>query len=108
MTLDNTGDAIAYPVWTVFGPGDTFKAISPTGETLFWNASLSAGQRLTIDTRSGTVVDGTGTNRYASLAPAPRFWSLPPGTLTCTASLLNTTTASKIVCSWQARKWLVI
>lgn len=108
MTLENTGDATAYPVWTVFGPGDHFTAISPSGETLSWTGTLTSGQKLTIDTRYGTVVDDSGANRYANLAAAPRFWSLPPGTTTCTASLLNTTTSSKIVCSWQARKWMVI
>ncbi|QDP44222.1 minor tail protein [Streptomyces phage Celia] len=108
MTLDNTGDATAYPVWTVFGPGDTFTAVSPSGETLVWEGELEDGEKLTIDSRYGTVIDGTGANRYAELAPAPRFWSLPPGQTTCTASLLNITASSKIVCSWQARKWMVI
>ncbi|MGC4928082.1 phage tail family protein [Streptomyces sp. DT117] len=108
IELDNTGDVRAYPTWEVYGPGDNFKAISPTGETLHWQGSLTANQRLIIDTQAGTVVDGTGANRYSLLAAAPRFWTLPAGVSTATASLLNTTPASKIVCTWRPRKWMVI
>lgn len=108
ITLTNDGDADAFPVWTVYGPGDTFKAVSPSGQTLQWNGSLLAGQSLTIDTRTGTVVDNTGANRYPNLAPAPRFWSIPPGTTTAQCSLLNVTSASTITCTYQARRWLVV
>jgi hypothetical protein len=108
ITLSNTGDAPAYPVWEVTGPGDTFVATSPTGETLRWNGTLTAGQKLIVDTRKGTVVDGTGANRYDLLATAPRFWTVQPGTSTAVASLLNTTTTSRITCSWYPRKWMVV
>ncbi|MGW5130886.1 phage distal tail protein [Streptomyces sp. NPDC004135] len=108
ITLTNTGDASAYPVWEVTGPGDTFVATSPTGETLRWTGTLTAGQKLIVDTRKGTVVDGTGANRYDLLDTAPRFWTVQPGTSTAVASLLNTTTASRITCSWYPRKWMVV
>lgn len=109
ITLENTGDATAYPVWEITGPGTTFEAVSPaTGETLKWEGSLAAGEKLILDTRYGTVVDGTGANRYSDMAIAPRFWTVPPGTTTAICSLLDVTTASRIVCSWRARKWLVI
>ncbi|MFI6205905.1 phage distal tail protein [Streptomyces sp. NPDC051041] len=108
VELANEGDVPAFPVWEVTGPGDNFKAISPTGKTLHWTGTLAAGQKLIVDMGAGTVKDGTGANRYALLAPAPHFWSVAPGTSTVTASLLNTTTASKIVCSWRPRKWVVI
>ncbi|AKY03702.1 hypothetical protein AVT26_gp20 [Streptomyces phage Lannister] len=108
IQLENTGDAVAYPVWEIFGPGNNFKAVSPSGETLHWTGSLTAGQRLIVDTRRGTVVDSTGANRYSELATAPRFWAIDPGISTAEASLLDVTNASKIVCSWRARKWMVI
>jgi hypothetical protein len=108
VQLSNEGDVNAYPVWEVTGPGDNFKAISPTGKTLHWTGALTAGQKLIVDMGAGTVKDGTGANRYASLATAPQFWSVVPGVSTATASLLNTTSASKIVCSWRPRKWVVI
>lgn len=108
ITLENTGDALAYPVWTVVGPGDNFLATSPTGQRLKWEGSLDQGEILTIDTRKGTVVDQSGANRYTELDVAPRFWSIEPGVSTAEASLLNVTGSSKIVCTWQPRKWMVI
>ncbi|MGW3336213.1 phage distal tail protein [Streptomyces sp. NPDC001009] len=108
VQLSNEGDVPAFPVWEVTGPGDSFKAISPTGETLQWSGTLAAGEKLIVDMGAGTVKDGTGTNRYSLLNTAPRFWSLPAGSSTVTASLLNTTTASKVVCSWRPRKWVVV
>ncbi|WJN63034.1 Dit-like tail protein [Streptomyces phage phiScoe3] len=108
ISLENTGDVAAYPVWTIYGPGDNFKAISPTGETFYWKGSLAAGEKLIVDARYGTVVDGTGANRYDKVDVAPRFWAIEPGISTCTASLLNTTSASKITVQWKPRKWMVI
>ncbi|MEU5902158.1 phage tail domain-containing protein [Streptomyces venezuelae] len=108
MTLTNNGDADVYPVWEVYGPGRDLTVKSPTGETLRWTGSLTASERLIIDTRNGSVTDAKGANRYAQLAPAPRFWTIPPGVSTADVTLIDTTAASKIVCSWRARRWMVI
>ncbi|MFH8414353.1 phage distal tail protein [Streptomyces collinus] len=108
INLYNAGDVAAYPVWEVRGPGDQFTATSPKGEVLKWNGTLAAGEKLIIDTQRGTVLDGTGANRYDLLDTAPRFWSVEPGESTAGASLLNTTSASQITCSWYPRKWMVI
>ncbi|GIF02232.1 phage tail family protein [Paractinoplanes rishiriensis] len=109
MRLDNgASTAPAYPVWTVHGPGTTFTAVSPAGQRLRWTGTLSAGEILTLDARTGTVVDSSGVNRYAELAAAPRFWPIPPGVSTAEVSLENTTTASSITCSWQPRRRVVI
>jgi hypothetical protein len=108
IDLSNSGDAAAYPVWEVRGPGDHFTATSPAGETLKWNGTLAVGQKLIVDTRRGTVTDETGANRYDLLDTAPRFWTVQPGDSTAVASLLNTTSASQITCSWYPRKWMVI
>ncbi|MEU8327306.1 phage tail family protein [Micromonospora sp. NPDC048839] len=109
MALENElGDADAYPLWTVTGPGRDFRAISRSGESFHWTGVLAAGERLVIDTRSGTVRDGNGVNRYADLAAAPRLWRIPPGITEATASLDSTTTSSSITCTWRPRKWMVI
>ncbi|MFE3578129.1 phage tail family protein [Streptomyces vinaceus] len=108
ITLENTGDAVAYPVWEIHGPGHAFQAVSPDKETITWNGTLAAGEVLTLDARTGTVVDQTGANRYADLGPAPRFWSIRPGLSTATVQLLGVTADSKVICSWRARKWMVI
>jgi len=108
VVLDNTGTTGAYPVWTVQGPGNNFQAISPSGETLVWTGTLQTGETLTFDFKRGTVVDQTGANRYAELAPAPRFWQIPPGAGTCTASMDNTTVDTTITLTWNPRAWVVI
>jgi hypothetical protein len=108
ITMENTGDADAYPVWTITGPGSNLVCTSATGESFAWNGTLTAGQTLTIDTRAASVVDGTGTNRYADLGPAPQLWRIPPGTTTASVILTGSTAASKIAAEWRPRKWAVI
>ncbi|MFI5840543.1 phage distal tail protein [Catenuloplanes sp. NPDC051500] len=106
--LVNPGSAPSPPIWTVTGPGTNFTATSPTGETLRWTGTLTAGQVLTVDASRASVVDQSGANRYANLAPAPRFWHIPRGTSDAVASMDNTTTASSITCTWRARKRVII
>ncbi|WDS51735.1 minor tail protein [Streptomyces phage Triumph] len=108
MQLNNSGDAEAYPIWEVTGPGTNFEATSAGGERLAWSGTLGVDDRLIIDTRKGTVVDQTGANRYAELEAAPRFWTVKPGLSTATAQLEEIGTASKITCTWRPRKWMVI
>ncbi|MET9861957.1 phage tail family protein [Streptomyces smyrnaeus] len=108
ITLENPGEAPAYPLWEVYGPGRDFKAVSQSGETLLWEGALLAGEKLIVDTRKGTVVDASGANQYGLLAPAPRFWTIPPGTTSAEATLIDVTPASRIVCTWRARKWMVV
>lgn len=105
---NDVASAPSYPVWTVLGPGTNFVAKSAAGQQLRWTGTLAAGDRLILDARTGTVVDGAGANRYGSLAAAPKFWAVPPGTSVATASLEATTTASSITCTWQPRKRVVI
>lgn len=108
ITIENTGDAEAFPVWTVTGPGNNLEIRLPNGTGFKWLGTLSVGQTLTIDVRSGTILDQSGANRYAQLDTAPRFFRLPPGVTVATASMLDTTTASSITCSWRPRRWMVI
>ncbi|WP_432006302.1 phage tail family protein [Streptomyces parvus] len=108
IQLDNRGTADAYPIWEITGPGTRFLAVSPDGERLAWSGTLAADQRLIIDTRKGTVVDQDGVNRYDQLEEAPRLWTVKPGLSTATAQLEDISAASKITCSWQPRKWMVI
>lgn len=108
VTLTNTGTTGAYPMFTLQGPGSNFQAISPLGEKLIWSGTLTASDTLTFDFKRGTVTDQTGANRYSELAPAPRFWQIPPGTTTAIASMDNTTTATTMTLSWRPRSWVVI
>lgn len=88
--VTNPGDAPAYPIWTLHGPGDHFRAVSAAGEVLAWDGTLTPNDVVTIDTKTGTVRDSTGANRYGDVAPAPRFWVIEPGSSTVAVSLENT------------------
>lgn len=109
IRIDNSaGDADAFPVWYVNGPGNTFRAVSPSGEVFQWNGTLAANGTLTIDSRTGEVKDGAGVNRYSEMAPAPRFWAVPPGTVNVTASIEAPGPTTRIACHWRPRKWAVL
>ncbi|WP_405057045.1 phage tail family protein [Kribbella sp. NBC_01505] len=92
VIFENRGDAPAYPLWEITGPGANFKAVSPLGEILQWNGTLLAGQKLFIDTLTGRVWDSTGANRFTNLGTAPRMWTVPPGI--STANVTITTAAA--------------
>lgn len=108
ILFENPGDAPAYPVWTITGPGSNLVATSASGESFTWMGSLTAGQWLTIDTRTASVRDHTGVSRYAQLGPAPKLWRVPPGITTANVALNDTTAASRIAVEWQARRWTVV
>ncbi|MGW1040045.1 phage tail family protein [Streptomyces sp. NPDC002547] len=108
IQLDNSGNADAYPIWEVIGPGTNFLAVSPAKERLSWTGTIAAGQRLIFDTSKGTVVDQSGASRYSELGSAPRFWTVKPGLSTATAQLEGISSSSKITCTWRPRKWMVV
>lgn len=105
--VTNPGSATAYLVWTITGPGSGFVATGPNGEVFTWTGTLAAGESLTIDTKAGTVVDGTGANRYDLVGAAPRFWVLPPGDSTISVTMAGASATSRIQAFWQPRSWLV-
>ncbi|UZJ23718.1 phage tail family protein [Rhodococcus antarcticus] len=108
VTFENPGDAPAYPLWAVHGPGNSFEAISPSGDRLAWMGTVAVGESVFFDTRRGTVYDQLGVNRYSGLMPAPRFWSVPPGTTTASVALLDTNAESQVVVTWRPRRWMVV
>ncbi|MGM7422786.1 hypothetical protein [Cellulosimicrobium sp. CpK407] len=105
--VENPGDATAYPAWEVTGPGRDFEAVSALGERLRWEGVLAPGEVVTLDTMTGTVLDDTGANRYGELAPAPRFWTVEPGTSRVSVTLADAEPGSRIICRWQPRRWLM-
>lgn len=78
VTVLNAGDVAAFPIWQITGPV-TGLSIS-NGQDSFGISSMFAGEVITINTESGTVIDGNGENAYARLGVAPKLFSLKPGT----------------------------
>jgi hypothetical protein len=71
IQINNDGDAPAWPVWTIAGPGTGITITNQTtGAVLSMpSLTLSSGQTLTIDTRPGrkSVTRNDGTNLYGSV-----------------------------------------
>lgn len=104
----NSGDVPAFPTWRVWGPYTRFTLTSEDGKVLDWVGAKTNGQYVLVDTEFGTVVDNTGANAYANLAPAPRFWTIPAGDSVASIVLDNPTNGqSKIEVFWRPRKWVM-
>lgn len=109
----NPGDADAYPVWTITGPGTPTITNSDTGQSYAFTSAIPAGTVVTVDCRpvelapaTGlTAVDGSGTDWWPLLADYPDFWPLPPGTSDISLSMPGSTAASSVALS-AASRWL--
>jgi hypothetical protein len=104
LDLFNPGDADAYGVWMLTGPGGPFTIKSLTDDVSFtFAATLQDGEAVAVDTDSKTVVDATGANRYADLGPAPRLWAIPPGRSKAQVSAENSNGASAVDLAFRPR-----
>lgn len=108
ITMVNEGDAKALPVTTLYGPALTGSFVSG-GKSYTWAGNLLVGQVRIFDHRLGTLVDGAGVNKYNELGPAPKFWPVPAGSSQASVVVTGDTPGTtKVVISYQPRKWLVI
>jgi hypothetical protein len=80
--IDNSvSDVVAWPVWTVTGPGSNlFLRNLTTSMTLSLPVTLLGGETVTIDTRPGrkTVTKQDGTSLFGQLGSPPQLWPLLP------------------------------
>lgn len=108
VTVTNDGDVIAWPVWTVTGPGSSLILRNLTsGELLSLPTTLAAGETVTIDTRPGhkTVTLQDGSNLFGSLSSDSTLWSLAVGVNAVRIEISATTPASLVALNWR-RRWL--
>jgi hypothetical protein len=111
--ITNPGDADAYPVWTITGPGTPTITNTDTGESYQFTQAIPSGTVVTVDCRpvelapaTGlTATDGSGTDWWPFLANYPDFWSLPPGPANIDLAMTGATAASSIALS-AASRWL--
>ncbi|MCO6011408.1 phage tail family protein [Actinoallomurus purpureus] len=95
-TIENPGDAIAWPNWVVTGPASLLTAtLTTTGEsfqlnpnaTAIGHGNLLAGEQVTISTDPPQVRFGS-TNWIGALNwPGAVLWGIPPGTVDVTFQL---------------------
>lgn len=103
-TITNPGDADAYGVWTIVGPGTPSIGRTDTGEVFAFSEAIPAGRTVTVDCRpvelaptTGlTVVDDTGEDWWDRLVDFPDFWTLPPGKTHLDLSMTGANADSRI------------
>lgn len=103
--IENTGDVDAYPVWTLNGPA-TSLTLTLGSSVFHTTTALTLGQSLTLDTdpRSQTILDGTGTNRWADVDDTDfDLWALPPGINAVTVAVGGGGTGTQLSVSYQPR-----
>lgn len=78
----NDGDDVAYPRWTVQGPGGPVRLVnSASGELIEVDTVLTAGQQLHVDTRPDfKTVTGPAGNLWPDVTDESTLWPIVRGT----------------------------
>lgn len=90
VPVNNPGDVESEISWRLTGPGSPTQ-VSVNGEGFTYSTALVAGDIVTIDGKTKSVVNQAGTNVYAGLAAAPKFPSMQPGDNTVFVSMVGAT-----------------
>lgn len=79
--IDNPGDVVAWPTWTIVGPASQIEATnSTTGDAFTLTTAIDTGEVVTITTERPTVRDNAGANIVSALNwPSAVLWGLLPG-----------------------------
>jgi len=106
-TIDNEGDANAWPVVVVTGPGlDITVANNTTGQAWQILGSMAAGSEVIADHRPGhKSIKRNGVSVYGELTDGSALWPLVPGVNEIQISFGASTSASTVLFSWR-NKWL--
>lgn len=107
-TIVNGGDAEAWPVWKIVGPGGPVELSNAvTGDVLELSTVLGPDETLTVDTRPGrkTIRDGDGNNLYGDRASGSSLWPLVRGDNVVDVLLADATEDSSVRLSYR-RRWL--
>lgn len=106
ITIENTGDVDAYPVWVIEGPA-TDVSVTIGGAGFSYTETLIAGDRITIDTKTATVTNAAGTNKYGFLAAAPKLFRIPPGSATLSIVATGADSNTRISGSFSPRREVI-
>lgn len=95
ITVDNSGDVPAYPIWFIRGP--ISDVVVSNGEQSFsFTESVLDGETITVNTATGEVTDDLGTNRYSILGPAPKLFRIEPGVSSISVNGVAATQAAEV------------
>lgn len=108
--VNNYGGNDTYPEWLITGPGIPTIANRTTGRSFALNTAILTGHVVSIKTKPGyqqCVDTTTGANIWdqLSLASLRELWPLVPGVNDVNIGMTGSTSASRVMMSWQNR-WL--
>lgn len=106
VTVNNTGDVDAWPVWLVTGPGSGLVLRNDTtGMLIDLPITLAGGESVTIDTTPGakSVTKNDGTNMFASMTALSSLWPLIIGNNAVRIELSGATAASRVQLAYRRR-----
>jgi hypothetical protein len=95
ITVNNTGDVPAYPVWYIRGPLSDVE-ISYDNQAFSFTEAVEDGETITVNTATGAVTDDLGTNRYGILAAAPKLFRVETGVTSITVNGVAATAAAQV------------
>lgn len=106
VNINNTsGDVVSYPIWTIYGPFNAGVQVLNSANVGFtYNAAIPAGDFIKIDSYNNTVVNSAGSNMYANLGAAPKFFTVPPGSSAVQISGTGATSASTVTVTYYPRR----
>lgn len=110
LDVDNDGDVVAWPSWTINGPAsDIYLKNLTTGETINISYTIAAGESITVETApdATTITRNDGTNLFPYLSVTSSLWPLEQGTNSLQLELSSADTTSSIVLNYK-RRWLSV
>ena len=107
VTITNPGDADAWPVIDITGPGTDLVITNTTLGMSFGLSDVGDGETLTVDTRRGvqTLVDDTGAAVWDRLTPGSQLWPLAAGDNAIDLLILSTDVTTRVVITYRAQYW---
>jgi len=102
VIVNNPGEVESYPIWTLRGPLDT-ATISNGTQSFTYGATIASGEIITINTETGLVTDSSNANKYANLGPAPKLFTIQPGTTTLEITGSGSDATTVISCYYSPR-----
>jgi hypothetical protein len=110
LTIDNTGDVAAWPVFTFTGPGNAIVGRNFTTEKMFsltnpTSLAVAAGESVTVDTRADlkSVTRNDDTNQFSYLTSTSTLWELAKGLNSIRLEMGGATAGSGIRVAYRRR-----
>jgi hypothetical protein len=107
-TIPNNGTAIAYPIWTITGPGTPTMQNLTTGRKWSLNTSIPGGQVVQVTTKPGSqavvnVTTGVSIWDQLVLSSLRDLWGFVGGNNNINIAMPGSTIATSVSLSWTSR-----